>query len=122
MQVQTQKLKQDDYQNMSYEQDQNLNVNVEKYKRKQFQNFEATSKQLIELSELHKDMATEQTNNIDQFNKKFDNTKTVIKETEKEIEYIKKETTINYSKILCYVAVIVCIFIALLSLKNLGGV
>jgi hypothetical protein len=48
----------DQYQLMTHSQETKVQLNMEKFKRKKFQNYEATTKQLIELSVLHKEMAT----------------------------------------------------------------
>lgn len=112
---------QDQYQKMDNGQEMNVNLDLEKFKRTKFQNFEATSKQLIELAVLHKEMATEQTDNIDQFNKKYSNTTKIIQQTEKHIQEFREENKTNWGKLACYLFVIFCIFLALLSLKSLGN-
>ena len=111
----------DQYQIMDDTQERLVDVNLEKYKRTQFQNFEAKTKVMIELTELQKDMANDQTKNIDEFNKKFKNTTEVVDKTEKEVEKMKENVKTDWSKVVCYLGVILCIFVVLLSLKSLGG-
>lgn len=111
----------DQYQIMDNTQEKLVDVNLEKYKRTQFQNFEAKTKVMIELTELQKEMANDQTKNIDEFNKKFKNTTEVVDKTEKEVEKLKENVKTDWSKVVCYLGVILCIFVVLLSLKSLGG-
>lgn len=111
----------DQYQIMDTTQDKLVDVNLEKYKRTQFQNFEAKTKVMIELTELQKEMANDQTNNIDEFNKKFKSTTEVVQKTEKEVEKYKENVKTDWTKVVCYIGVVLCIFVVLLSLKSLGG-
>lgn len=115
------KVNEDQYQIMDTTQDKLVDVNLEKYKRTQFQNFEAKTKVMIELTELQKEMANDQTNNIDEFNKKFKSTTEVVQKTEKEVEKYKENVKTDWTKVVCYIGVVLCIFVVLLSLKSLGG-
>jgi hypothetical protein len=73
------------YQLIQNDQTRIHDLELEKDKRIRIQNMDAKAIELVNLSELQKEMAYEQTKNIDELNKNFSNTTTLVKKTEKEV-------------------------------------
>jgi hypothetical protein len=96
---------------------QTLEARIEQYRRPRYQNLEAKSKVLIELTKLQLETADDQSKVIDGLTKNLRETNEVGKKTQEELVKLRDETKIDNTKLYCYGFALFCVLLVMILLN-----
>lgn len=96
-----------------------LQARIQEYRTPRYQAMENRSKALIELTELNKQYAIEQTEKVDALTKNFKDAKTAVIDTGGELEKFREDNKVDSKKLACYAMVLFGVLLAIFALNYL---
>lgn len=96
-----------------------LQARIQEYRTPRYQAMEDRSKALIELTELNKQYAIDQTDKVDVLTKNLKEAKTAVRDTGSELEKFKEDNKVDNKKLLCYSGVLFCVLVGIFTLNYL---